>query len=101
MRKEFGQNLTVSIYGESHSSEIGVFVTGMPEGEEFSRKELAEFMARRAPGQKGTSAISDVASTSRKEPDQVVFKSGIREIDSDQAALTGEELQGCIYNTNQ
>ena len=108
MRKEFGQNITIRIYGESHSDEIGVKLTGFPSGETFSKEALAAFMARRAPGKKGNSSISDAASTPRKEPDQVIFKTGIREASdgamdnqADLSELTGDELHACIYNTNR
>ena len=78
MKKEFGENLRVEIYGESHSDRIGVIVKGLPKGAEFDREKLADFMARRAPGKKGGNQIADSAATARKEPDRVVFLRGIR-----------------------
>ena len=67
MKKEFGENLRVEIYGESHSDRIGVIVKGLPRGAEFHREKLADFMARRAPGKKGGNRIADSAATARKE----------------------------------
>ena len=101
MKKEFGENLRVEIYGESHSDRIGVIVKGLPRGAEFHREKLADFMARRAPGKKGGNRIADSAATARKEPDRVVFLRGIQEAEAGKAILTGEELEACIYNTNR
>ena len=101
MKKEFGENLRVEIYGESHSDRIGVIVKGLPRGAEFQREKLADFMARRAPGKKGGNRIADSAATARKEPDRVVFLRGIQEAEAGKAILTGEELEACIYNTNR
>ncbi len=105
MRQEYGQNLKISIYGESHSDEIGVRVIGFPEGSEFDRSELASFMERRAPGRKGNSALADAATTPRKEPDQVVFRKGVRECVGKNGKsickLTGDLFQACIYNQNR
>ena len=101
MKKEFGENLRVEIYGESHSDRIGVIVKGLPKGAEFHREKLADFMARRAPGKKGGNRIDDSAATARKEPDRVVFLRGIQKAEAGKAILTGEELEACIYNTNR
>lgn len=101
MRQEYGQNLKISIYGESHSDEIGVRVIGFPEGSEFDLTELALFMERRAPGRKGNSSLADAATTMRKEPDQVVFRKGIREKEGNICELTGDLFQACIYNQNR
>lgn len=101
MRREFGENLVIEIYGESHSDAIGVIASGFPAGETFDESKLAEFMARRAPGKKGKSAIGDTASTPRKEPDQVVFQRGVQKEDEFHTILTGDTLEACIYNTNR
>lgn len=101
MRKAFGENLVIEIYGESHSDAIGVVASGFPAGESFDEAVLAEFMARRAPGKKGNSTIGDTASTPRKEPDQVVFKRGVQKESESRDSLTGETLEACIYNTNR
>ena len=101
MRQEYGENLRISIYGESHSDEIDVRVTGFPAGSEFDRAELAAFMARRAPGKKGTDALADAAATPRKEPDAVVLREGVIEKEGTACELTGEPFRACIYNTNR
>ena len=62
MSSEFGKNIHVSIFGQSHAPAIGVCVDGLPAGEQVDLEELGRFLARRAPGH------SDV-STPRKEAD--------------------------------
>lgn len=86
----YGQNLHICIYGGSHDSEIGVRVTGLPEGEKISFDELYSFMDRRAPGK-------TAYSTSRKESDLPVFLSGI----TSDGFTDGNELHAVIYNKNQ
>ena len=83
------ENISLVIFGESHSPSIGVTVEGLPKGISVDEKKLAAFMARRAPGR-------DKFSTPRKEADEVVFSSGISE-----AQTNGEQVCGIIYNQNQ
>ena len=70
MRKTFGQNISLDIYGGSHDEKIGMTLTGIPTGEVIDLDSLRAFMARRAPGR-------DRFSTARKEPDEPVFISGL------------------------
>lgn len=101
MRREFGQNLTVSIYGESHSDEIGVVVQGLPIGTSFDVDELAAFMARRAPGRKGMNAAADAATTARRELDEVIFEEGVRTDANAQATVTGDLVKAGIRNRDR
>ena len=50
MSSSFGSSVKVQIFGQSHSTAIGVVVDGLPAGEAVDLEELASFMARRAPG---------------------------------------------------
>jgi len=46
----WGQQLTISLFGESHGPAIGVVLDGVPPGEKLDLDAIGEFMARRAPG---------------------------------------------------
>ena len=88
MSFSFGNKIKVTIFGASHADFIGVEIEGMPEGVKIDEELLAQFMARRAPG-------NDEFSTPRKEPDAVVFEKGL--VDS---VTTGEVIRAVIKNTN-
>ena len=76
-----GDRLELTIYGQSHSPTIGVYIKGLPEGVAPDPEYTAKLMARRAPG-------NNAWSTPRREKDEVVFE---RE---------GDVLHGYIVNTN-
>lgn len=65
----FGRIFRVSVFGESHGPQIGVLLDGVPEGIELSERDFAADIARRAPGQAGT--------TPRKEADIPQIISGL------------------------
>ena len=85
MNKEFnwfrGNKISVGIYGESHSEQIGVKVTGIDKFD-VDTEGLSRFMKRRAPGQ-------NAWSTPRKEADEVVIE-----------RFDGDEFEAHILNTN-
>ena len=88
MSYRLGNYLKISVFGQSHSEEIGVIAEGLPKGEKIDLKRLDDFMQRRAPGK-------NRFSTARREPDKIIFKSGINgEI------LNGEPLEAVIKNTD-
>lgn len=66
----FGRLFRVEIFGESHGSEIGVIIDGVPPGIVINKNDLAEFLQRRRPNLIGT--------TPRKEGDLPDFKSGMK-----------------------
>lgn len=70
MGSEYGKNVRISIFGESHSAGIGVVLDGIPAGEKISLDSVQEFMARRAPGQ-------GAHTTRRKEADIPEILSGL------------------------
>lgn len=86
---EYGKNIKISIYGGSHSEEIGVIAENLPAGIKIDRDVLQKFMERRAPGRKKYS-------TSRKEPDVPVILSGVTDDVTD-----GATFRAIIRNTNQ
>ncbi len=89
MASTFGKNFKMTIYGQSHSDAIGVTIEGFPRGFTVDEEKLASFMARRAPGK-------DKFSTQRKEPDKVVFLSGITD-----SVTNGDTIHAVIYNQNR
>ena len=88
MSSNFGSNLKISIFGQSHSEAIGIVIDGLPAGEEIDINHILEFMRRRAPGRTSVS-------TERKEADLPEILSGI--IDG---KTCGAPLSMIIRNTN-
>ena len=84
----FGEQLKLSIFGESHGNGIGVVIDGLPPGLAVDESFIESEMARRAPG-------NDRLSTPRKEPDHVEIVSGVFN-----GFTTGAPLCGMIRNTN-
>jgi len=70
MSNTYGKNIKISIFGQSHSPEIGVTIEGLPAGTAIDIAELQAFMQRRMPGQ-------GIHTTSRKEPDIPEFVAGL------------------------
>lgn len=70
MSSTYGQNLRLTIFGQSHSPAIGMTLEGIPAGETINFEALSRFLARRAPGQ-------NAWSTARKEADTPEFVSGL------------------------
>lgn len=68
----FGENIKLTIFGESHGDAIGMVLDGFPAGFEIDMEAVEEEMRRRAPGQ------SDFTSP-RQEPDKPHFVSGLLE----------------------
>lgn len=66
----FGENLKLTIFGESHGEAIGMVLDGLPAGLEIDRQTLKTELCRRAPGQ------SEFTSP-RLEEDEPVFISGV------------------------
>ncbi len=88
MSFQTGEKFKISIFGQSHSEEMGVVIDNLPSGFKIDEEKLSAFMARRAPGR-------DAFSTSRKEGDKVKFVSGITD-----GKTNGAPLCAIIENTN-
>lgn len=88
MSSSYGENLRLSIFGQSHSAAIGVTIEGIPAGERIDMDELQRFLSRRAPGQSAWS-------TSRREADAPEFLSGIVD-----GLTCGAPIAAIIRNTN-
>lgn len=89
MASSIGENIKITIFGQSHSPAIGVTVDGLPAGIKIDEDKLAAFMARRAPGK-------DEYSTKRKEADKPEFLSGITD-----GKTNGAPLCAVIFNKDQ
>ena len=70
MSSSIGENLRLTIFGQSHSPAVGMTLEGVPAGENLDFDALAAFLRRRAPGQ-------NAWSTARKEADAPEFLSGL------------------------
>ena len=64
-----GENIHLSIFGQSHSEAIGMTLDGIPAGQKIDIDRLNAFLARRAPG-------NSELSTTRKEADLPEILSG-------------------------
>ena len=88
MSSTYGENLKLTIFGQSHGPAIGMTLDGIPAGLPVDMEKLQAFMARRAPGQ-------GAYATARKEADKPDFLSGIYE-----GYTCGAPIAAMIANTN-
>lgn len=89
MPNTFGTLFRLTTFGESHGNRIGGIIDGCPAGIPLNLAAVQHELNRRRPGQ------SKVV-TARKEPDTVVFSSGIFE-----GKTTGTPIGFHIENTDQ
>lgn len=88
MSSTFGENLKLTIFGQSHGTAIGMTLVGIPAGFPVDTAELQAFLNRRAPGQ-------NAYSTTRKEADIPEFLAGIVD-----GYTCGAPIAAMIRNTN-
>lgn len=88
MSSTYGENLKLSIFGQSHGAAIGMTLDGIPAGLTVDLEELQAFLNRRAPGQNDYS-------TPRKEEDRPEFLSGVLN-----GFTCGAPIAAIIRNTN-
>ena len=88
MSSSYGENIRLTIFGQSHSPAIGMTLEGIPAGERIDLERLQRFLRRRAPGQ------SDYT-TPRKEADESEFLSGLVD-----GITCGAPLAAIIRNTD-
>ena len=72
MSSTYGENLKLSIFGQSHGPAIGMTLDGIPAGLPVDLEKLQSFLNRRAPGQNDWS-------TPRKEEDRPEFLAGLQD----------------------
>ena len=88
MSSTYGENLKMTIFGQSHGKAIGVTLDGIPAGLSVDLDKLQEFLNRRAPGQNDWS-------TPRKEKDRPDFLAGIVD-----GYTCGAPIAATILNSN-
>ena len=84
-----GDKFKVTVFGQSHSAEIGATIEGLPAGFRPDMEKVYAFMERRAPGR-------DRFSTTRKESDMPEFVSGLVD-----GVACGAPLTAVIKNKDQ
>ena len=70
MSSSIGENLRLTLFGQSHSPAVGMTIEGFPAGFLIDMERLHRFLRRRMPGQ-------NEWSTPRKEPDVPEFLAGL------------------------
>ena len=88
MSSTYGENLKISIFGQSHGAGIGMTLDGIPAGLRVDLDALQSFLNRRAPGQNDWS-------TPRKEEDCPEILSGLLN-----GFTCGAPIAAVIYNKN-
>ena len=88
MSSTYGENLKLTIFGQSHGKAIGMTLDGIPAGLPVDFEKLQSFLDRRAPGQNDWS-------TPRREEDKPDFLAGI--VDD---FTCGAPIAAVIYNAN-
>ncbi len=88
MKNTFGNAFSVTIFGESHGSAIGVVLDGLAPGISVSHETIEKYLSLRRPSGK--------ISTKRVEPDEYSIVSGLFE-----GKTTGTALTILIPNTNK
>lgn len=88
MSSNYGDNLKLSIFGQSHGPAIGMTLDGIPAGLPVDLDQLQAFLNRRAPGQNDWS-------TPRREEDKPEFLAGIYE-----GFTCGSPIAAVIRNKN-
>lgn len=89
MSSTWSNNISFSVFGESHGPAIGICMDNVPPGESIDMDKLMAFMARRAPKK-------DKTSTQRREKDMPQIMSGFLN-----GKTTGTPLCALIQNTDQ
>ena len=88
MSSSYGQNLRITIFGQSHAPAIGVTIEGLPAGLPIDMEALEAFLARRAPGRAAYA-------TARREADVPEFLCGVRN-----GVTCGTPVTAIIRNTD-
>ena len=88
MSSTYGENLKLSVFGQSHGPAIGMTLDGIPAGLPVDADALQQFLNRRAPGRNDWS-------TPRKEEDRPEFLAGLAD-----GFTCGAPIAAVIRNTN-
>ena len=71
MKNTFGNNISITLFGESHGQAIGVVLDGLPAGIKIDKEFIADCLSKRRP-------YGDI-STSRRETDDFKILSGVND----------------------
>ena len=71
MKNTIGNNVSVTLFGESHGSSIGVVIDGLAPGMPVDEAFIEKMLSRRRP--------AGAISTARQEPDPFIIESGVFE----------------------
>ncbi len=85
----YGKIFTITTWGESHGTGIGVVIDGCPAGVSLTEEDIQIYLDRRKPGQ-------SQFTTQRKEADTVQILSGVFE-----GKTTGTPISLAVFNTDQ
>ena len=88
MSSTVGENLRLTLFGQSHSPAVGMTLEGVPAGIALDTGKISSFLARRAPGR-------SPLSTSRREADLPEFLGGLCD-----GVTCGSPLTAIIRNTD-
>lgn len=85
MKAKLGQRLELTFVGGTHDPEVGIAITGLPQGMDINLEELQKFVDRRAPGGSRVSR--------RQEPDKLIVEQGM-----DGGKTNGQPLKIVVKN---
>ena len=88
MSSTYGENIRLTVFGQSHSAAVGVTIEGIPAGEAIDLDALRRFLERRAPGRSAWA-------TARREADEPEFVSGLAD-----GVTCGAPLTALIRNAD-
>jgi len=89
MSSSYGENIRLSIFGQSHAPAVGMTLEGIPAGLPLDMAALEAFLLRRAPGRNDWS-------TARREADKPEFLCGLKD-----GVTCGAPITAIIRNTDQ
>ncbi len=90
---KYGRKFKIELTGTSHGPEVCVAIKGIPVGFEINRFQLNEFLKRR-------SAIDNDLATARKEPDEIIWKSGVMDVGYGPIKVTDKTVVATVKNTD-
>ncbi len=88
MSSSIGENIRLTVFGESHGKAVGMTLEGIPAGLALDADALQAFLDRRAPGRRDTA-------TPRREADKPEFLSGLKD-----GVVTGAPIAAVIRNSD-
>ena len=88
MASYLGNYFKIELSGTSHGPEIGIRISGVPEGTVIDYREIDSMLRRRA-------------GTKRTEPDEIEWRSGVVNFGGEFGIVTNGTVEAAIKNVNQ